>query len=65
MLRNSVLQVDDSNGKDRQILSIENVTQEDNGQYFCKVVNKYGMAVQSAWLNTGNKTSTFVFIAAI
>jgi len=47
--------VDDSNGtKNRQILSIENVTQEDVGQYSCLVKNKYGSATQSAWLILGS-----------
>ncbi len=58
-------QVDDSNGRDRRILSIENVTREDNGRYVCKVVNKYGISVQSAWLSAGNKKKIVVFIISI
>ncbi|XP_046657759.1 fibroblast growth factor receptor 1-like [Daphnia pulicaria] len=45
-----VLDVDYSGGKDRRILSIENVTHEDDGKYLCLVTNKYGTSVQSSWL---------------
>ncbi|XP_057381297.1 fibroblast growth factor receptor 1-like isoform X2 [Daphnia carinata] len=45
-----ILDVDYSDGKDRRILSIENVTHEDNGKYFCVVKNKHGTSVQSSWL---------------
>ncbi|XP_029017163.1 fibroblast growth factor receptor 1-A isoform X2 [Betta splendens] len=38
------------NSSDAQVLTLYNVTEEDSGQYICKVSNYIGEANQSAWL---------------
>lgn len=35
---------------DMEFLTITNVTEEDAGEYLCKVSNLHGEAIQSAWL---------------
>ena len=61
-----IKQVDYSGGKDRQILSIENVTHEDDGKYLCLVTNKNGKSVQSSWLIVGTTIFyTYICIHAL
>ncbi|KAI9550033.1 hypothetical protein GHT06_007624 [Daphnia sinensis] len=55
-----ILDVDYSDGKDRRVLSIENVTHEDDGKYFCVVKNKHGTSVQSSWLIVGDVEDIFL-----
>lgn len=49
------------NSSDAQVLTLYNVTEEENGEYICKVSNYIGEANQSAWLTvtryepTGNR----------
>lgn len=38
------------NSSDAQVLTIYNVTEEESGEYICKVSNYIGEANQSAWL---------------
>lgn len=38
------------NSSDAQVLTLYNVTEEDSGEYICKVSNYIGDANQSAWL---------------
>ncbi|XP_077417277.1 fibroblast growth factor receptor 1-A isoform X3 [Vanacampus margaritifer] len=38
------------NSSDAQLLTLSNVTEEDSGEYICKVSNYIGEANQSAWL---------------
>uniref|UniRef100_A0A4W4E4E1 Fibroblast growth factor receptor n=1 Tax=Electrophorus electricus TaxID=8005 RepID=A0A4W4E4E1_ELEEL len=38
------------NSSDTQVLTLYNVTEEDSGEYICKVSNYIGQANQSAWL---------------
>lgn len=54
-----ILDVDYSDGKDRRVLSIENVTYEDDGKYFCVVKNQHGTFVQSSWLIVGDVEDIF------
>lgn len=39
------------NSSDTQVLVLYNVTEEESGEYICKVANYIGQANQSAWLN--------------
>jgi hypothetical protein len=38
------------NSSDTQVLTLYNVTEEESGEYICKVSNYIGEANQSAWL---------------
>lgn len=38
------------NSSDTQVLTLYNVTEEEGGEYICKVSNYIGAANQSAWL---------------
>lgn len=38
------------NSSDAQVLTLHNVTEEESGEYICKVSNYIGEANQSAWL---------------
>lgn len=38
------------NSSDAQVLTLYNVTEEESGEYICKVSNYIGEANQSAWL---------------
>lgn len=38
------------NSSDTQVLTLYNVTEEESGEYICKVANYIGQANQSAWL---------------
>lgn len=38
------------NSSDAQVLALYNVTEEESGEYICKVSNYIGEANQSAWL---------------
>uniref|UniRef100_A0A671YK03 Fibroblast growth factor receptor n=1 Tax=Sparus aurata TaxID=8175 RepID=A0A671YK03_SPAAU len=56
------------NSSDAQVLTLYNVTEEESGEYICKVSNYIGEANQSAWLtitrygSTGNHHSVvFIF----
>ncbi|XP_043103066.1 fibroblast growth factor receptor 1-A isoform X1 [Puntigrus tetrazona] len=52
------------NSSDTQVLTLYNVTEEESGEYICKVANYIGQANQSAWLTVvkhmqeGNPAST-------
>lgn len=52
------------NSSDAQVLTLYNVTEEESGEYICKVSNYIGEANQSAWLtvtrygSTGNHHAT-------
>ncbi|KAM9394003.1 fibroblast growth factor receptor 1-A isoform 1-T1 [Pholidichthys leucotaenia] len=48
------------NSSDAQVLTLYNVTEEDSGQYICKVSNYIGEANQSAWLTVTRSKSTAV-----
>ncbi|XP_051965298.1 fibroblast growth factor receptor 1-A-like [Xyrauchen texanus] len=39
------------NSSDTQVLTLYNVTEEESGEYICRVSNYIGQAKQSAWLN--------------
>ncbi|XP_051963969.1 fibroblast growth factor receptor 1-A-like isoform X1 [Xyrauchen texanus] len=39
------------NSSDTQVLTLYNVTEEESGEYICRVSNYIGQANQSAWLN--------------
>lgn len=38
------------NSSDTQVLTLYNITEEEGGEYICKVSNYIGEANQSAWL---------------
>lgn len=48
------------NSSDTQVLTLYNITEEEGGEYICKVSNYIGEANQSAWLTVlrqGNLTT--------
>ncbi|KAB5567786.1 hypothetical protein PHYPO_G00236870 [Pangasianodon hypophthalmus] len=46
------------NSSDTQVLTLYNVTEEESGEYICKVSNYIGQANQSAWLTVTKHAST-------
>ncbi|XP_053536078.1 fibroblast growth factor receptor 1-A isoform X1 [Ictalurus punctatus] len=46
------------NSSDTQVLTLHNVTEEESGEYICKVSNYIGQANQSAWLTVTKYAST-------
>ncbi|XP_034025747.1 fibroblast growth factor receptor 1-A-like isoform X5 [Thalassophryne amazonica] len=48
------------NSSDTQVLTLYNVTEEESGEYICKVSNYIGEANQSAWLTVTRYDSTAV-----
>ncbi|XP_007235296.1 fibroblast growth factor receptor 1-A isoform X2 [Astyanax mexicanus] len=48
------------NSSDTQVLTLYNVTEEESGEYICKVSNYIGQANQSAWLTVTKHASTAV-----
>ncbi|XP_061841817.1 fibroblast growth factor receptor 1-A isoform X5 [Nerophis lumbriciformis] len=48
------------NSSDAQLLTLYNVTEEDSGEYICKVSNYIGEANQSAWLTVSRFEATAV-----
>ncbi|TKS79098.1 Fibroblast growth factor receptor 1-A [Collichthys lucidus] len=48
------------NSSDAQVLTLYNVTEEENGEYICKVSNYIGEANQSAWLTVTRYEPTAV-----
>lgn len=46
------------NSSDAQVLTLYNVTEEESGEYICKVSNYIGEANQSAWLTVTRYEST-------
>ncbi|XP_017551859.1 fibroblast growth factor receptor 1-A isoform X1 [Pygocentrus nattereri] len=48
------------NSSDTQVLTLYNVTEEESGEYICKVSNYIGQANQSAWLTVTKHASTAI-----
>uniref|UniRef100_A0A4W4E3D4 Fibroblast growth factor receptor n=1 Tax=Electrophorus electricus TaxID=8005 RepID=A0A4W4E3D4_ELEEL len=52
-----VLKLSWTRNSDTQVLTLYNVTEEDSGEYICKVSNYIGQANQSAWLTVTKHVS--------
>lgn len=53
------------NSSDAQVLTVYNVTEEESGEYICKVSNYIGEANQSAWLTVTRYEPTGNHYAAV